>query len=138
MSERKYRQRGYMEDEPRPPERGGPRSAKDGPRGRGLGAPTREVFRCRDCGREQALLDAVAVDAACSGCGAALHACVNCAHFDTAARNECRKPVPERIRSKTKPNQCELYAPKVTLESDAGSGADRPSDPRAAFDALFS
>ena len=49
----KYRQRGYKdserEEKPRPGLQG-PREKKDGPRGRGLGAPSEAVFRCAACG----------------------------------------------------------------------------------------
>ena len=62
--------------------------------------------------------------------------CVNCTHFDTSARNECRKPIPARMPSKTKANDCEFYAQKIAVESDGGK-SDSPADPRAAFDALF-
>jgi hypothetical protein len=57
-------------------------------------------------------------------------------HFDTSAHWECRKPIPARLPSKTKANTCELYSQKITFESDGGK-SDLPSDPRAAFDALF-
>ena len=75
-------------------------------------------------------------DADCGNCGAALHSCVNCSNFDTAAQFECRKPIAARLPSKTKANQCELFAEKVTMESQDHGGVS-PSDPRAAFDALF-
>ena len=133
---RKYRQAGYQDDE-RTSSRPAPRRRPDreGPRGRGLGAPTRKVFRCRDCGAEQPLDRRTDADAVCE-CGAALHSCVNCAYFDTSARFECRQPIPERLPSKTRANDCEHWSEKVTVETDGGRG-DGPSDPRAAFDALF-
>ena len=137
MSDRKYSQRGYQDDgRPRERSGGGPRPPKEGPRNRGLGAPTTPVFRCRDCGAEQSLSEEVAVDTVCDGCGAGLHSCVNCAHLDTAATFECRKPIAHRLASKTKPNDCAHFAKKVTTESD-GKGGSAPDDPRAAFDALF-
>lgn len=139
MSDRKYSQRGYQDDErPRGEgRRGAPvRARDDGPRGRGLGTPTTPVFRCRDCGAEQPMTVEVAPEAVCAGCGAALHACVNCRHFDTAAPLECRQPIPARLPSKTRANACALFAEKITLESD-GQGGVAADDPRAAFDALF-
>ena len=138
MSDRRYRQRGYQDDD-RPQSRrpqGAPPPKKEGPRGRGLGAPQNEVFRCRDCGTERPIAAIIEFDTNCHNCGRALHSCVNCAYFDTSARWECRKPIPARLPSKTKANTCELYAQKIVLESDGGK-SDSPSDPRAAFDALF-
>jgi hypothetical protein len=138
MSDRKYVQRGYQSDD-RPQARrqqGPPPERKEGPRGRGLGAPQNEVFRCRDCGTERPIAAIIELDTTCHNCGRALHSCVNCTHFDTSARFECRKPIPARLPSKTKANSCELYAQKIAVESD-GRKSDSPADPRAAFDALF-
>lgn len=145
MSDRKYRQRGYQDDDRgdrRGPRRRGPREKPEGPRGRGLGAPTRTVFRCAACGHiaELGAEDAaLGFDAACAGCGAALHTCTHCRHFDTSARFECRQPLTERVASKTKANRCELFEPKAAQETEEEQRAapGDPDDPRAAFDALF-
>jgi hypothetical protein len=137
MSDRKYRQRGYQDEErSEKPAKRGPREQKEGPRGRGLGAPTRTVFRCAVCGAEvQAAGGTVALDATCSGCGAHLHTCTHCAHFDSSARFECRQPIPERVAGKARRNACAFFEPKQARE--ISSEKAEPSDPRAAFDALF-
>jgi hypothetical protein len=147
----KYRQRGYKDSERE--ERGGggagrgpqgPREKKDGPRGRGLGAPTESVFRCAACGEKQfsvlegVVPEEVAPDATCKKCGAALHSCSNCVHFDTSARWECRQAdrIPARVAKKTAANDCPAFTPKRV--SEFAKDRDKPpSDPRAAFDALF-
>lgn len=140
MSDRKYRQRGYQDDDggarrERPPKT--PRERPDGPRGRGLGRPTAAVFRCAVCGARLAG-GSVALEATCSGCGADLHSCTHCRHFDSAARNECRQPVAERIANKAKRNRCELFTPRVTAEAASPPAqSDRPDDAKSAFDALF-
>jgi hypothetical protein len=151
--DRKYRQRGYQDSGERrspqgPRDHGGgqPRPKPEGPRGRGLGAPTENVFRCAACGAKRLVSaeaghpDALAVDATCSRCGADLHTCTNCIHFDTGSRWECRRnaELPARVAKKNVRNDCALFTPKLAQEF----GADRdrpagPSDPRAAFDALF-
>lgn len=138
MSDRKYSQRGYQEDDERGRSRGAdaPRPGRrEGPRGRGLGRPTESAFACARCGTRVPLVDPVAVDATCAQCGNDLHTCTNCRHFDTAARFECRQPIPERIPSKAKRNTCELFEPRLAQTFESGS--DRPDDPHAAFDALF-
>lgn len=135
---RKYRQSGYQDDESSKPERRGPRpprQGREGPRGRGLGAPSDTVFRCRDCGEKWPLANPVTAQTVCARCGADLHSCVNCRHFDTASPNECRKPIAQRIAKKSKANECPEFAPKQVQEYD--SDKKEPSDPRAAFDALF-
>jgi hypothetical protein len=136
MPDRKYRHRGYQDEErreeKRPPAEGPPRERPEGPRGRGLGAPTVTVFRCRMCGTKQQLT---------GNCGNDLHTCSNCVHFDTSKPNECRKPVVQRVTNKSRRNACDLFTPNTVQEfaSDrppAGGGAPS-SSPRDAFDALF-
>jgi len=137
---RRYKQRGYREDEGgREKRSGGPAPVSErpeGPRGRGLGAPTESSFRCARCGelvrREAQLLPP---DATCGKCGSDLHTCTNCRHFDTSARFECRQEIPERIAKKATRNTCQLFEPKLVQGFRADSG--KPDDPRAAFDALF-
>ncbi len=134
-----------MDKAKREPERrapDAPRPRPEGPRGRGLGAPSQTVWRCRVCGRKPDVVGSVAFDAVCPGCGADVHTCSNCAFFDGQAPNECRREVPVRIASKARRNTCELFAPaaaqEFAAEPDRSGGPDRAaSDPRAAFDALF-
>ena len=138
MTDRKYRQRGYQDDGGREKARrrpAAPRPRREGPRGRGLGAPTAEIFRCATCGQRSTAPGTAETIAVCSSCGADLHTCTNCRHFDSSAPLECRRPVPERIGAKAKSNECELFEAKVTKEFGSDSG--RPDDPKAAFDALF-
>jgi len=139
MSERKYSQRGYMEDDRadrRERRKPGPRrGGAPGPRGRGLGKPTATVFRCAVCGDRQSGRE-VAVDAVCGKCRADLHTCTHCTHFDPSVSNECRQPIRDYVSSKAKRNQCELYTPRATQEF-AADRRDRPSEGKAAFDALF-
>lgn len=147
MPDRKYRHRGYQDEERheerRPPDSGPPRERPEGPRGRGLGAPTLTVFRCRMCGTRQQLSGAVGPESTCVSCGNDLHTCSNCIQFDTSRPNECRKPVVQRITNKTRRNACELFTPNTVQEfaSDmpavASPDGGSVASPRAAFDALF-
>lgn len=151
MSDRKYRHRGYQDDDrdrdrdrdrrPSGPRgQGGPARMEGAPRGRGVGAPTHIAFKCSRCGRE-IVERGVAFDTTCPGCGSALHSCTNCTFFDTGARFECRKPLEARVEAKGKANTCEYFQPKavrelrVTTRPEAGVAS--PNDARAAFDALF-
>ncbi|MCU0304824.1 MAG: hypothetical protein MUC56_12280 [Thermoanaerobaculales bacterium] len=145
MSDRKYRHRGYQDDdrdrEPRreKPKTDGVRRYDDAPRGRGLGAPTKVTFRCARCGRDLVNIT-VMKDTTCPGCRSALHSCSNCTFFDTGARFECRKPLEARVESKTRANDCGFFQPKSVRDlglSAKDGGGSKPNDPRAAFDALF-
>jgi len=85
----------------------------------------------------------------CAKCGAALHCCKQCAHFEPSTRFQCLKPIPVRIPLKDKANECTLFAPRVTVARDAapapppaapspnGQVPRNQSDARNAFDALF-
>jgi hypothetical protein len=141
MSDQKYRQRGYQDHERTEREKSGlggpsgPRAERNpGPRGRGLGMPTATVFRCGSCGTLHEVAY-VLEGASCSKCRSDLHCCKNCRHFDSAANNECRQPVPARIVSKTKGNSCSLFAAQLKQEQQQEAGGHR--DARSAFDALF-
>jgi hypothetical protein len=138
---RKYSQKGYQDDAPRErggaPRKGGGDRDLRGPRGRGLGGPSEILMRCNACGHKLTFDDeeAVPIGAVCAACGADLHTCSNCRHFEPSATFECRKPVPQRIPKKTKNNTCELYEPKQVQE--VGEGRKTDSDVKSAFDALF-
>ena len=138
MSDRKYRQRGYQDADGDEARSRSPRTPRpegfSGPRGRGLGRPSNTVFRCAVCGARQPMGGAD-FDAACGQCGADLHTCTHCQHFDPSASKECRQSIAERVPSKAKRNACEHFAPKATQEFARESG--RPEDARDAFDSLF-
>lgn len=142
--EPKYRQRGYRDSDrsssgPRSSGPPPPREQKEGPRGRGLGAPTESVFRCAKCGEKRAIADPIEVETVCTKCGTDLHTCTNCVHFDTSARWECRKAeeIPARILKKSTRNECALFNPKTAQEFNREGGKPSPGGARAAFDALF-
>ncbi len=96
------------------------------------------MFRCKHCGERVRDIDSITAGALCSKCGEALHACSQCTFFDTSARFECAKPIPERIVSKKAGNSCTFYSPAKTFDLTGSRGTEAtPDDARAAFDALF-
>jgi len=157
--DRKYKQRGYMdsegngkngshrEDRPRPQ---GPRPSIDvtGPRLPRL-VQSVAASRCFSC--STTLPADTDFKGNCPKCGAALHCCKQCAHFDSSTRFQCLKPILVRIAVKDQANECQLFSPRVTVARDVtgapatGNGAlaqnapapRRPNDARAAFDSLF-
>lgn len=135
--DRKYRQRGYMDNDGRreeqskpqpqqkPPEREGPRSPKMMAFG--------EKVRCAACG---ATVQAnISFETTCPKCNADLHTCRACVHFDPSARFECRKPITARIMNKGGRNTCELFSARTVVERETSSG--KPTDARQAFANLF-
>lgn len=139
MNDRKYRHRGYQDssDEPRPrgprPDAGG---RTEGPRGRGAEVDKAVVFACKSCGEKRRDLEDIRFDSVCA-CGADIHACAQCAHFDTSARFECLQPIPARILSKKKRNECPLFEPARSFDLTGPKPTATPDDARAAFERLF-
>lgn len=143
MSDRKYRHRGYQDTGGSGGGGGGgrpfdapPPRMEGAPRGRGAERNREEVFRCKRCGERGPF--EIAADAVCAKCGSALHACVQCRHFDTAASNQCRKEIPAPIAAKSSANDCALFEPTIQLDLKGRPAAvETPDQARAAFDRLF-
>lgn len=132
---RKYRQRGYQDGDAPRRDPAPPRPQREGPRGRGLGAPTSTVFRCARCGAARDQSRPIEIEAVCEDCGADLHTCTHCRHFDGDAPNECRVEGIARIAKKSTANRCEDFEPKVAVESEGGESPG--TDARSEFDSLF-
>jgi hypothetical protein len=139
MSDRKYRQRGYMDNDREPqrtkpqqtPDRQAPRD-REGPRSPKMMA-FGETVKCTSCGAKAPAV--VSADSTCTKCNADLHACRQCTYFDPSARFECSKTITARIVNKNARNTCELFAPRTVVERQTSSGA--PTDARQAFANLF-
>ena len=138
MSDRKYRQRGYMESS-REPERPAPQAPQSKPREReGPRSPKMMAYgqavKCTACGaKAPATINA---DSSCEKCKAELHTCRQCNYFDPSARFECSsKSITARIMNKNARNACELFAPRTVVERQTSSGP--PSNARDAFAKLF-
>ena len=71
--------------------------------------------------------------AECPGCGADLHVCRQCRHFDTGKAKQCRELAVDEIKDKTRANFCEWF------QAGAGgsTGSQAKSGDRAALDSLF-
>jgi hypothetical protein len=146
MSDRKYRQRGYQDDDrdrtPKPPARPAPepgapagarRISQDGPRT--INMPGyREVVRCAQCGT--VVTAAIALDARCLRCGTDLHSCSQCTSFDPGSRFECMEPaLTARVSPKNARNTCSYYGARTTVERETTT--PKVDSARKAFDDLF-
>ncbi|HVZ23841.1 MAG TPA: hypothetical protein VG871_22360 [Vicinamibacterales bacterium] len=145
MSDRKYRQRGYQDDErdrePKRPQRPAPepgapagarRISQDGPKN--INMPGfREVVRCAQCGAM--VNEEIGLASRCLRCGTDLHACAQCASFDPSSRFECMQTIPARISPKNSRNGCTLFAPRTTVERETTT--PKVDSARKAFDDLF-
>jgi predicted RNA-binding Zn-ribbon protein involved in translation (DUF1610 family) len=146
MSERKYRQKGYQDDDrdkrPRPEAQRPPREpgAPAGARRISQDAPKtinmpgyREVVRCTQCG--SLVPNEIGFDTRCPKCGTELHACAQCQSFDPGSRFECMEAIPARVSPKNARNGCTLFTPRSTVERE--TTAPRQDDARKAFDHLL-
>ncbi len=71
--------------------------------------------------------------ATCTGCGAWLHACRNCAHYDPGAHHECRaSATADYVADKEKFNFCEEFTP-----GGRGPAGGRGTKSRAEIEKLF-
>ncbi len=135
MSDRKYRQRGYM-DSDREPQRPKPQSKppadREGPRSPKMMA-FGESVKCVSCGAKAPT--SIVFESSCTKCNGDLHTCRQCTYFDPGARFQCLKAIPVKIVNKNARNTCELFAPRTVVERETSSGA--PTDARAAFAKLF-
>ena len=57
---------------------------------------------------------------ACDRCRADLHVCLNCAHHDPSAYNECRESSAERVLDADRANRCEYFRPGAGAPGDDG------------------
>jgi len=141
MNDRKYRHRGYMDssEEGRGRKTGAPRPPRTegAPRGRGVDQDKTVVIACRACGEKRTDPEGIRFDSTCAKCGADLHSCIQCAHFDTSARFECTQPIPERIAAKRRRNTCSFYSPARSFDLTGSRAVETPDDARSAFERLF-
>jgi hypothetical protein len=161
MTDRKYSQRGYQDNDRdrdrrgpspaalrKPIEKFDPRIPRDPKTPNMMGF--KEAFRCVRCGREES--PDVGSLSRCSKCGVALRACIQCASFDSSATFECQEKLTARVSPKDETNECTLFSPRMKVEKQTHSApapvperaersASRPSGPsaaaRKAFDDLF-
>jgi len=125
MSERKYRHRGYMDNDreaPRsqeqrpkqqskPVDREGPRSPKMMAFG--------ETVKCSSCAAKAP--PSITLESTCPNCRADLHTCRQCTYFDPSAHFQCSKSIPARIVNKNARNTCELHASSTKTRATPAS-----------------
>ena len=69
----------------------------------------------------------------CEGCDADLHSCVNCAHYDPGAYNDCRESSAEYVADRDRANRCDWFQPGGRAGGDGSEHARALGD----LDALF-
>lgn len=70
----------------------------------------------------------------CEKCGADIHVCKNCGHYDIGSYNDCREPMAERVVDKEKSNFCDYF---ILGTNKGANAADAKSSALKALDDLF-
>jgi hypothetical protein len=164
MSDRKYRQHGYQDDDrDRRPRGDGPSGDRRPEREPGAPAGTRRmssegaknprmmgyrvIAKCARCGAP--VEPEILTLSKCEKCGTPLHACVQCVNFDPSARFECSEKIAARISPKDAANECQIFTARTSYERETSStpapAAASPStntpesasSAKKAFDDLF-
>lgn len=72
--------------------------------------------------------------AECPACHADLHVCRLCRHHDAGKARQCREPMAEEVKDKTRANFCEWFQPGARAFQASSSGKANALD---ALEALF-
>ena len=70
----------------------------------------------------------------CLACGAELHVCRLCRHFDTNKAKHCRELAAEEVQNKTRANFCDWFQPKAGAFNPSSSS---DTSPRNMLGSLF-
>jgi hypothetical protein len=157
--DRKYRQRGYQDDDrdrrpsgPRP--EGGGRPEREREPGAPAGArrissegarnprmmSLRQVARCSRCGT---MVDSQILSRSkCPKCQVDLRSCIQCVNFDPGASFECAVKLNARVSPKDVANECPHFSGRTTMERETTAAVSQnnpkePSGAKKAFDDLF-
>lgn len=81
---------------------------------------------CHGCQHEISIPsgESIGFREACDGCQMDLHVCLNCAHYDASAYNECRESSAERILDKDRANRCDYFRPAEAGQQASHTGRD--------------
>ena len=93
-------------------------------------------FSCASCGKPVSREDKIGQNDSCDGCGAPLHACVQCRWHDPLVPKQCRQDEAEGERNPAAANHCEWFEPDLKGVRD--QQGERAKDARQKLDDLFS
>ena len=96
-------------------------------------------LNCHSCGHALPLMpgDMIGRRDTCTGCGADLHACVHCRHFDPSRSSQCCEPQAEWVSDKEKSNFCDYFEVRTAVNLTSQGRSSRRIGARAAFHNLF-
>jgi hypothetical protein len=89
-------------------------------------------LKCFQCGAELTYSYQPGRRDECAKCGADVHVCRNCVHYDRNAYNECREPQADVVKEKDRANFCDFFSP-----GGQGPAQDKAKELLSAAEALF-
>lgn len=90
---------------------------------------------CWKCGMDiSGLPQPLGRRAECPACHVELHVCRLCRHYDPVKARQCREPMAEEIKEKTRANFCEWFQPRAHAFQTTNP---QKANPRNALEALF-
>ncbi|KAF0102265.1 MAG: hypothetical protein FD187_548 [bacterium] len=111
------------------------------------------ALACWKCGADlKDLPQPLGRRAECLACGAELHVCRQCRHYDSGKAKQCRELAADEVREKTRANFCEWFqastgAPAAGATASGSASLDvlfggpaapeRSADARSELDRLF-
>jgi hypothetical protein len=73
----------------------------------------------------------------CPKCGADLHSCLNCRHYDTSKSNQCYANVEDPVIYKDRANFCEEFSFLERKTPPSAPGPSKDDKAKEAFNNLF-
>jgi hypothetical protein len=90
-------------------------------------------YCCHACKRALSFDTKMSRRDSCPFCRADLHCCLNCKFHDRTAAKQCREPVAELVKEKSRANYCDYFA-----FAEAAAGSDAAAEmSRKELDDLF-
>lgn len=94
------------------------------------------VYDCWKCGQPlTGMILPVSRREECEACGAEIHVCRQCRHYDARIANQCREERAEDVSDKERANFCDYYDPRPDAFTPGDSAAE--AEAKAQLEALF-
>ncbi len=90
--------------------------------------------KCQRCGELWDGVNQPSSRRVCEGCGAYLHTCVNCHHFDPKISNSCKLTTTFYVGPRDAPNYCEEFE---MTNFQLKAAEDRTQSARTRWEELF-
>lgn len=88
---------------------------------------------CFSCSKENWVEIPVGRRDECKHCGADLHSCKNCGHYEPKAYNECAESAADVVKEKDRSNFCDHFTPSQSDRLNQSNASDLKAKAEALF-----